>query len=141
MTLLTTLAGRTAVYQLADGVAIAAAPSTAAHGIALPNVGFDYDDSGWVIIAAASGSGLSVASARVVGRDDTVGEWGPLGTGTATTRGLLNGGAAIPQVTGYPVLLCELVNGLRAFDRIAVELGAVTGGTVDVYLKLAKRRR
>lgn len=135
--------GRTEVYRLAEAVSSIAAPSSAGDGISLEEIAceFPFEDVGWVIITLASGSALSVASARAVGRDSQNEGWGPMGSGNATTRGLLNNGAAIPQVGTYPVLLVEAVSGLRAIERFAVELGAVTGGTVNVDLKLARRRR
>lgn len=149
--------GRIAVYRLIEGAGASgiAAPSLATDGIDLAAIAgvFDFEDVAAIRIWKTAGSSLSIASARVAGYGiDAAGGnspsgWGPMGTGSATLRGELNGGAAIAEVTGYTtapaILLLQEVDGLHYVDRIAVELGAITGSSpaVNVDLILSRRRK
>lgn len=62
--------------------------------------------------------------------------WAPLGTGTDTGKGQLNGGAALGEVTPDVVLHAERVRGLRECMRVFVEVGVITGTApvIDAWL-------
>lgn len=143
-TLIGTAGPRTSLYRLASGVALLAAPSAADDHVDMIAAGLEmsFDDIGVVIVTAVTGTGITVASLRACGRDADNG-WGPLGTGSSTSRGLMNGGASIVQVGTYPCLLREEISGLWKLTRFGLEMGAVTGTgspTVNVDLMLCKRR-
>lgn len=143
--------GRVAVYRLVEaaGASGAAAPTLPTDGLDLAAVatGFPFEDVAAICIRKAAGTSVSVASARVGGyrNDGTLPGWGALGWGADAVRGLLNGGGAIGEVTGYTaagaVLLWEEVDGLHYIDRIAAELGAITGTGASVDVDLILRRR
>lgn len=154
-TVMGTTAGATALVRIASAVPAAgsSAPTLETQGISLAEVMavFPFEDTADIIISAPGGAAASIASARVVGfvKEQETGlgpnAWGPLGAGPATgdgARGMLNEGTAIEQVTGYPILLIEEIDGLRAVDRLDVVLGAISGtipNGVNVDLRLRRR--
>lgn len=151
--LLGSAGGRTIVWRLLEGVGAsgAAAPSGATAGLDMSevatNVQGGVEDVGAIVISKAAGSSVSIASARAFGffaeRENGAGPngWGPLGTGSTSGRGLLNGGAAIDEVDSNAILLIEQVFGLWLPDRIGVALGAIGGSDPSVNVDIVFRKR
>ncbi len=152
--LLGSASGRTLQVRLAENVGAAglAAPTLVTDGFDLlvgPAVfkRFHFDDRGAIMISKVSGTGVSIASARLFGYysehagGDGPASWGPMGPGTNADRGKLNLGGVIGEVETTKILLLEDVDGLLVVERIAVALGAIAGTLPVVNVDLILKRR
>lgn len=124
-----------------------AAPALATDGVSLRSISqsqnFPFEDVGAIVIGRSDTTkSVSVAAGArllVYAAD----QWGPMGTGAAAARGLLNAGAACAHVDSFGIILCERITGLRLIERLAVYLPAITqdaGAGVFVDLVLDRLR-
>jgi len=82
-----------------------------------------------VFIASTAGSGAMTATFKVWGFSTAAGAWAPLGVdATAASRGLLNGGSAVDEVSTDAIRHTEPLACAWAFDRLYLEITAI-GGT------------
>lgn len=85
---------------------------------------------GSLFIASTAGSGVMTVTLRAWGMSVAASNlWAPLGTGSAaSTRGVLNAGTAIDEVSADAIRHTEVITAPWAIDRIFLEITAI-GGT------------
>jgi len=128
-----------------------AAPSAAADGVSLrkasgelnPGEGFD-DDVEEAILYFFNDAGTGVVSVSFIRAwiyHPKSAKWFPLGNGTAGDKGKLNDGAALNEVSTDLVVHAEMLRGLGAAARFAIETGTITGTTPTwtCYLEPVRR--
>lgn len=146
--------GRTLQIRLAENVGALglAAPTLITDGFNLLSGAavfkrFIFADRGAIMISKVSGTGVSIASARLFGyygehvEGDGPASWGAMGPGTNADRGKLNLAGVIGEVETTKILLLEDVDGLLAIERIAVGLGVISGTLPVVNVDLILTRR
>lgn len=92
------------------------------------------------LFAKVVGSGGTVsATLRLWGYHKDLGEWVPIGTGADTTKGVLNSGSAIGATKTNKALHCEPLLLAGHFDRLYVEVTAISGttATAEVWINTA----
>lgn len=134
-----------------SAAATSAAPTTDAHGVALRKSdgslavgeGFDDDVEECVLyFFNDAGTGvISVSYIRAWIYHPKSAKWFPLGNGTAGDKGKLNDGASLAEVSADLVVHAEMLRGLGAANRFALELGTITGTTPTwtCYLEPVRR--
>lgn len=130
---------RTVTVRLVEGATAAnGAPSGAP--MSTPTAGKGYDpidlnyrshmpDNCAVRIKSTAGSAtMTVSYARAWGYSLSGANWTPLGTGADATKGYLNGGTALGEVSADSIVHEEVLYFPHLIDGIYIELG-VFGGT------------
>ena len=118
-----------------------AAPTAVTEGVALRvsdahpgrlGEGFHDNIDTWVLsLWNDAGTGtISLSYARLWVWHPAAARWFPLGNGADTTKGYVNDGTALGESAANQVLHTEVLRGLGAFTRVAVELGTVGGTAV-----------
>lgn len=109
-----------------------AAPSAATDGVETNSlkVGGNVPDAATIVVQSTAGSGSMTVTLKLWGYDTDSAKWSPVGTNaTAANKGLLNGGAAIPEgPVADTINHRELFFYLGHFDRLFLEVTAI-GGT------------
>lgn len=122
-----------AQIQLLDAAtATSAVPSAATDGVKLPGL----TDLATLFLHSTAGSGTMTVTCRLWGYNAVLGKWYPLGTGTASGKGVINAGAAIDEDIADTIRHCEVVTSLHRIDRVYLQVTAI-GGTstaVSAYL-------
>ncbi len=105
-------------------------PTSATAGVKLPHC----TDRAVVKIKSIAGSGSMTVTMKAWGYDSNLGWWLPLGIdATAANKGLLNGGSAIAEgPTADLITHAEEITGLRAFDRLYLEVTAIGGTATEI---------
>jgi hypothetical protein len=113
------------VSLLSAATATNSAPSGATAGVALPYT----TDYATVLLYSTAGSGTMTVTCKLWGYNTQLAKWFPLGThATAASKGLLNEANAIAETSADGIAHAEQVQGLRAFQRVYLEVTAI-GGT------------
>lgn len=134
---------------LASATATSAVPSSASDGVSLRDLGLgDIPSEGIVQIVSTAGSVTMTVGVRLWGYNEVsaaVG-WIPLalgtiGTGTDATRGALNNGVAIGEVTAADTIRYqEVVSYLSLYSRIYCQVTSIGGTATAVTGYLVVRR-
>ncbi len=97
-----------------------------------------------IFIASKAGSGTVAGTFRMWGYLAALGAWVPVGATPAgdTTKGLLNAGVSIGETKADVVLHCEPFLLAGHFDRLYLEVTAIsgTGTSFEAWLVTAHRR-
>lgn len=122
---------RSMLFRLVDGATgTVAAPSAATSGVALEGWSHQLRQTERMFLAITDRSGtgtLNFSYAKLWGYLVDLGKWFPLSTGADADRGKLNDGGAIGEVAADDLRLIEVLCDVGVFDRLAVEIGTVTG--------------
>lgn len=116
--------------QILTAVTTKAAPTTAAHGVSLGELG--YPDSVLVLVTNPAGTDTPTVTLRAWVYSSVSGKWHPAGIGSNnTTKGRLNAGNVIGENTtgGSNVNHVEVVANLRDADRFDLSIEGALGGT------------
>jgi hypothetical protein len=81
------------------------------------------------LVVKGTGTGTVTGTFRLWGYMTAATEWFPLGTGADSTKGIINGGAAIGEVKSDKVLHAEPVLMAGHFDRLYLECTAIGGSS------------
>ncbi len=94
-----------------------------------------------VLFLTGTGTGTVAGTFRLWGYLAAAAAWAPLGTGVATTKGTINGGASIGETKADVVLHAEPVLLAGLFDRLYLECTAISGSTpsFEAWLTTAHR--
>lgn len=109
---------------LTAAIATTSAPSAATDGVALPGL----TDLATLFVYSTAGSGTMTVTTRLWGYNSQVAKWFPVGTGADATKGTINEGAATGETGTDVIAHAEPIQGLRAFQRVALQVTAI-GGT------------
>ena len=117
------------------------APSSASDGVAITALtytppGIQRANAAVLHVWSTAGSGTMDATFRLWGYIAAVSKWFPLGTGTGATKGVINVGAAIDETGTDALRHAEVVDGLRAFSRVALQVTAIGGTSTAVSAAL-----
>lgn len=90
-----------------------------------------------ILVASTAGSGVMTVTLRLWGYSDLTSSWHPIGANsTGANRGIINQGAAIPEIASDKIAHAELVQGLAAFSRFYAEVTAIGGTSTAVSVWL-----
>jgi hypothetical protein len=134
---------RRSIELLASAVAANSPPASAGAGIATQDI---FNAFGRVpscmelVLYSTAGSGTMSVSARLWVYSESASKWLPLGSGSDSTKGMLNEGNSIGESTADGLLHCETVANLGNFARIYLELTAISGTSTAVTAKLVAAR-
>ncbi len=128
---------------LASATATNSEPSGAAAGIAINDIEKPWPEYFGFICVSTAGSATMTATLRLWGYHPVAAVWMPVGPGTGTTAGQLNGGVALTEVQADRLAHSETIHrsALQHFSRLYVEIEAI-GGTstaITCYLTWGKR--
>lgn len=90
-----------------------------------------------IFVASTAGSGTMTVTLRAWAMSVAAGNlWAPCGTGSATLRGVLNGGNAIDEVSADLLRHTEVIGAPWAMDRFYLEITAIggTGTAISAWL-------
>lgn len=93
-----------------------------------------------IYVKGVATGGTASVTARLWGYSAALGEWVPVGTGGDTTKGLLNAGAAMGATKTNKVLHAEPLLLAGHFDRLYLEVTAISGTTMTVEAWVATSR-
>lgn len=137
------------IEALASTTTTSAVPSSATDGISLLDIGLgDIPSEGIINIVSTAGSVTMTVGIRVWGYNEisaAVG-WSPvplgvIGTGTDATRGSLNSGVAIGEVTAADTIrYSEVISYLSLYSRIYLQVTSIGGTSTAVTGYLTVRR-
>lgn len=113
-------------------------PSGASAGVALyqkdgsaTGISSEIDEA-LFLLKSTAGSDTMTVTVRLWGYSAVSAAWHPLGTGTASGKGVLNGGSAIAETGTDEISHAEAVSGLRHLDRLYAEITAIGGTSTAV---------
>lgn len=136
------------IFRLLEGIsATNSPPSGSSAGLAIPSMSnaaaqiWPLPSSVVLALYTTAGSGTASVTARLWGYLPVAGVWVPAGTGADGTKGTINAGAAIGETGSDTIRHSEIIAGLFTFDRLYVELTAVTTATVNVDLLIGPAGR
>lgn len=139
-----------AVEILASATATNSPPAAATSGVALDAIkaafGGAIPDDLSIVVTSTAGSGTISVTLRVwecfgTLASQATGLWCPIGTGSDSSKGVLNGGAAIGEVSADLLRHCEPVSLAAHAQRIYTEIAAISGTATAVTVFLVGRRR
>ncbi len=89
----------------------------------------------------SAGSGTVAATLRLWGYLAATGQWYPIGAGADATKGTINAGASMGETTSDKLNHCEPFYLMGMFDRLYVQVTAISGTNtaVDVWVTTANR--
>lgn len=118
------------VELLASAIATNSPPSGAAAGIDIHklNVFGLIPDTVSLLLFSTAGSASMTVTCRIWGYHTDATTWFPLGIGTATGKGVINDGAAIPETVADKIAHAEPLDLPLHFSRLYLEITAI-GGT------------
>lgn len=95
---------------------------------------------GSLVLKGVASGGTASVTARLWGYHAALGQWVPMGAGADTTKGVINAGAAMGPTKTNTVLHAEPVLLLGMFDRVYLEITAISGTsmTVEAWLTTAR---
>lgn len=97
-------------------------------------------DDAIIFVHSTAGSGTMTVTLKLWGYSKVAAEWAPLGVdSTDADRGKLNDGNAIGEVIANSLEHSEIVQGLRHFDRVYLEVAAIGGTATAVSAWLLAR--
>ena len=91
----------------------------------------------WVVATVTASAVGTLGAPQIYVYDNTIADWGPLGTGTAASAGLMNEGVTYDETSADKIVRMEAISLPGHFDGIYVKLGTFTNiSAVSVYMKL-----
>ena len=85
-----------------------------------------------IFIASTAGSGVMSVTARLWGYLAALGQWVPIGTGSDSLKGVLNGQTAIGETVANGIRHAEPFFLAGHFDRLYLEVTAISGTSTAV---------
>ena len=123
---------------LASATATNSPPSGASAGVPVTSLQWDYrvPDTVTLLIYSTAGSGTITVTCRIWGYHPKAAEWFPLGTGTASGKGVVNNGAAIAEDQADQISHAEPLDLPIHFTRLYLEITAIGGTSTAVTADL-----
>jgi hypothetical protein len=135
---------------LASATAANSEPSGGGAGIAINDIEKPWPEFFGILVGSAAGSGVLTCTLRLWGYNPTVRAgcaghtgWIPVGPGTGTTAGQLNGGVAITEVQADKLAHSEVLHraALQHFTRLYLEIEAIGGTSTAIVAWLVWGKR
>ena len=96
-------------------------------------------DRALLLVKSTAGSDAMSVTIRRWGYSAITQNWHPLGTGTASGKGLINDGNAIGESSTDNIAHTEILEGLSCLDQIYAEVTAIAGTSTAVSMWLLAR--
>lgn len=139
-----------AIELLASATATNSPPASATAGLSMDEVkaafGQVIPDDISLVTTSTAGSGTMTVTLRLWQKFGTLGSqangtWCPSGIGTDATKGVLNGGSAIGEVSADLIRHCEPISLSAHAQRLYVEITAIGGSSTAITVWLVARKR
>jgi len=102
--------------------------------------GVEIGDKAELVVASTAGSGTMTATIRLWGYSAVAQDWFPLGVGTASGKGVINGGSALEETGADAIAHIENIDGLENLERIHAEIVSIGGTATAISAWLVARR-
>jgi len=139
-----------AIELLASATATNSPPASATAGLSMDTVlsafGGSIPDDVSVVVTSTAGSATMTVTLRLWQKFGTLGSqangtWCPAGPGADATKGVINGGSAIGEVSADLIRHCEPISLSAHAQRLYLEIAAIGGTSTAVTAWLVARKR
>lgn len=117
---------------MAQVTLFSAATATSAVPSGLVGEPIPLTDLATLFLYSTAGSSTMTVTCRLWGYNAKLAKWFPLGTGTASGKGVINAGAAIAEDIADTILHCETVTSLHRINRVYLQITAIGGTSTAV---------